>query len=241
MSSAKSPAKKVLVITGASKGIGKATASLFQEKGFRIINLSRSKPDLDNITHITADLSDASWIDQLGDEVLTAVGEPDELVLVHNAAMMNKDNSETVTPEVFQQVFQLNVIAASQLNQLLLPLMKTGSSILYVASTLAEKAVAGTCSYVTSKHAQLGLMRSTCQDLFGRGIHTAAICPGMTDTEMLREHAGNNADILADMASLSSYNRLVKPEEIAYTLFFCAQNPAINGTVLHANLGQREN
>ena len=99
----------------------------------------------------------------------------------------------------------------------------------------------GTCSYVTSKHAQLGLMRSTCQDLFGRGIHTAAVCPGLTDTEMLRNHCNNNETVLKSMAGLSSYNRLVKPEEIAYTLFFCAQNPAINGATIHANLGQREN
>lgn len=232
---------KTLVITGASKGIGKATACLFLEKGFRVINLSRSQPDLEGIIHISCDLSASEWIKQHSDTLLTSIGQPDELVLIHNAAMMNKDDTESVSPEVFQQVFQLNVIAASQLNQLLLPHMKPGSSILYVASTLAEKAVAGTCSYVTSKHAQLGLMRATCQDLFGRKIHTAAICPGMTDTEMLREHAGNDEAILASMAQLSSFNRLVNPTEIANSLFFCAQNPVINGAVIHANLGQKEN
>ncbi len=231
---------KTLVITGASKGIGRATASLFLEKGYRVINLSRSNPELDGLVHISADLSDASWVPQHGTNVVAAIGEADELVLIHNAAMMHKDDNETVTPEALAETFQLNVIAATQLNQLLLPHMNEGSSILYVASTLAEKAVAGTCSYVVSKHAQLGLMRSTCQDLMGRGIHTASICPGLTDTEMLRNHCNNDTAILADMAALSSYNRLVKPEEIAYTLFFCSQNPAINGAVIHANLGQRE-
>lgn len=233
--------KKVLVITGASKGIGRATASLFLEKGYTVINLSRSKPDLAGITHIPADLADPDWTKHHSQAILDAVGTADLLVLVHNAAMMVKDTTETASPQIMQQVFQLNVIAAVQLNQLLLPLMKAGSSILYVASTLAEKAVAGTCSYVSSKHAQLGLMRSTCQDLFGRNIHTAAVCPGLTDTEMLREHCNNDATVLASMAAISSYNRLVKPEEIAYTLFFCAQNPAINGATIHANLGQREN
>jgi len=232
---------KVLVISGASKGIGRATAALFLEKGYKVVNLSRSKPDLAGLIHINADLADASWVPQHGAQILKQVQGADTVVLIHNAAMMVKDNSETVKPEVMQQVFQLNVIAATQLNQLLLPQMKNGSAILYVASTLAEKAVAGTCSYVTSKHAQLGLMRSTCQDLFGRGVHTAAVCPGLTDTEMLRSHCNNDASILQSMAALASFNRLVKPEEIAYTLFFCAQNPAINGATLHANLGQREN
>jgi NAD(P)-dependent dehydrogenase (short-subunit alcohol dehydrogenase family) len=232
---------KTLVITGASKGIGLATASLFLEKGYRVINLSRSQAPLETLQHIPANLANPDWVTTQGPDLLNQVGNPDQLVLIHNAAMMVKDSTETVTPEILQQVFQLNVIAATQLNQLLLPRMHPGSSILYVASTLAEKAVAGTCSYVISKHAQLGLMRSTCQDLFGRGIHTAAVCPGLTDTEMLRQHCNHDPAVLASMAALSSYNRLVKPEEIAYTLFFCSQNPAINGATLHANLGQKEN
>jgi len=233
--------KKTLLITGASKGIGRATAALFLEKGYRVVNLSRSTPDLSGITHIPVDLANPSAVPQHAGNILKTVKDSDVIVLIHNAAMMVKDTTETITPEVFQKVFQLNVISATQLNRLLLPEMKTGSSILYVASTLAEKAVTNTCSYVSSKHAQLGLMRSTCQDLFGRGIHTAAVCPGLTDTEMLRDHCNNDDKILASMAALSSFNRLVKPEEIAYTLFFCAQNPAINGSTIHANLGQREN
>lgn len=232
---------KFLVITGASKGIGRATASLFLEKGYKVINLSRTAPDLKGITHITADLADAEWVPQHGKSVVSAVAGADLVVLVHNAAMMVKDTTETASAQIMQQVFQLNVIAAMQLNQLLLPHMKAGSAILYVASTLGEKAVPGTCSYVSSKHAQIGLMRSTCQDLFGRHIHTAAVCPGLTDTEMLRQHCNHDENVLKGMAAISSFNRLVKPEEIAYTLFFCAQNPAINGATIHANLGQREN
>lgn len=232
---------KILVITGASKGIGRATAALFLEKGYRVLNISRSPCDLAGIKHMAVDLAKADWPALHGQALLQAVSGTSQIVLIHNAAMMVKDTTETASPQIMQQVFQLNVIAAVQLNQLLLPHMQPGSSILYVASTLAEKAVPGTCSYVSSKHAQLGLMRSTCQDLFGRQIHTAAVCPGLTDTEMLRQHCNNDPAILANMAALSSYNRLVKPEEIAHTLFFCAQNPAINGATLHANLGQREN
>lgn len=232
---------KLLIITGASKGIGRATASLFAEKGYKVINLSRSKPDLAGIIHIKADLADARWVATHSTQLTDAARSADNLVLVHNAAMMVKDTTETASAQIMEQVFQLNVIAAVQLNQLLLPHMKAGSSILYVASTLAEKAVPNTCSYVASKHAQLGLMRSTCQDLFGRGIHTAAVCPGLTDTEMLREHCNHDEAVLKHMAAISSYNRLVKPEEIAHALFFCAQNPAINGATIHANLGQREN
>ncbi|MEX2366607.1 MAG: SDR family oxidoreductase, partial [Pseudohongiellaceae bacterium] len=125
-------------------------------------------------------------------------------------------------------------------NQLLIPKMQSGSSIIYVGSTLSEKAVANTYSYVVSKHAMVGMMRSTCQDLAGRQIHTACICPGFTDTEMLRTHVGNDNEVLEAIASGSTFGRLIKPEEIADTIWFSANNPVINGALIHANLGQVE-
>ena len=92
-------------------------------------------------------------------------------------------------------------------------------------------------SYVMSKHGMIGLMRSTCQDLFGRFIHTACICPGATETEMLVEYVQGNQDALKVMASTLSENRLITSKEIAEALYFCANNSVINGSVLHANLG----
>jgi NAD(P)-dependent dehydrogenase (short-subunit alcohol dehydrogenase family) len=82
------------------------------------------------------------------------------------------------------------------------------------------------------------MMRATCQDLAGRQIHTACICPGFTDTEMLRTHVP--ADAMDAISGMSAFERLVRPEEIADTLFWAARSPVINGAVIHANLGQVE-
>jgi len=131
------------------------------------------------------------------------------------------------------------VIAPALLNKLLLPSMKQGSSVIYIGSTLSEKAVAGCCSYITSKHAVVGLMKSTCQDAAGMGIHTACICPGFTETEMLKIHVGGSEN-LAEIAGMSTFGRLISPIEIADMIFFCAENAVINGSVIHANLGQVE-
>ena len=131
----------------------------------------------------------------------------------------------------------MNLVGPSILNQLTIPYMKRGSSIIYVGSTLSEKAVPQMSSYVTTKHGMIGLMRSTCQDLFGRFIHTACVCPGATETEMLQEYVQGNAEALEMMAGTLSENRLISPEEIASTLLFCSQNSVINGSVIHANLG----
>jgi NAD(P)-dependent dehydrogenase (short-subunit alcohol dehydrogenase family) len=109
-----------------------------------------------------------------------------------------------------------------------------------VGSTLSEKAVPNSFSYVLSKHAQLGMMRATCQDLMGRDIHTALVCPGFTDTEMLRTHLGDDPAVERMIAGMNSFNRLIKPAEIAELIRWAHHNPVINGSVLHANLGQKE-
>ena len=127
-----------------------------------------------------------------------------------------------------------------QLNRLVLPLMEPGSAILYVGSTLSVKAVANTCSYSASKHALAGLTRATCQDLAGSGIHTACVCPGFTETDMLRELAGHDAAALDGLAQHVTMGRLIDPAEIAETLYFCARQPVMNGAIVQANLGQIE-
>lgn len=231
---------RVLVITGASRGIGRAAAQVFLNDGYRVINLSRSSPRLDRVEHINADLADPNWTGLCATRLQQAVGQPAILTVIHCAGFLQKDSIGNLQVEDMHRVLQINVAASVQLNQLLLPMMKPGSSIIYIGSTLSEKAVANACSYVVSKHAVIGLMRSTCQDLAGQGIHTMCVCPGFTETEMLLEHVGNSQQILQDIAAGVTFGRLIEPEEIATTLHFCALNPVLNGAVIHANLGQIE-
>ena len=153
---------------------------------------------------------------------------------------MQSDNVENIDADNLREVLEVNLVGPSILNKMIIPYMNKGSSILYVGSTLSEKAVPQMSSYVTTKHGMVGLMRSTCQDLFGRFIHTACICPGATETEMLVEYVQGNKEALTMMAQTLSENRLISPKEIARTLLFCAQNSVINGSIIHANLGIQE-
>ena len=228
---------KHLIITGASSGIGYATAKLFQEDGYQVINLSRSKINLKNANHLTADLSKRDWSNEVSKKLSSILTDSSEISLIHNASMMQSDNIENIDIDNLRDIYEVNLVAPAILNKIIIPYMKNGSSILYVGSTLSEKAVPQMSSYVTSKHGMIGLMRSTCQDLFGRYIHTACICPGATETEMLQEYVQGNQEALDMMAQTLSENRLISSEEIAKTLFFCAKNSVINGSVIHANLG----
>jgi len=229
---------KCLIITGASSGIGLHTAEAFLKQDYQVINLSRRRCPLDAVTHINCDLSEPGFIEHIGPQLTSAVQSADEIVLIHNAAKLSNDSAVETASNALREVMEVNVIAPNTLNYFVIPYMQPGSSILYVGSTLAEKAVPGSFSYSTSKHAMIGMMRATCQDLAGRKIHTACICPGFTDTEMLRAHVPDEA--MERVAGMSAYDRLVDPDEIAKTLLWASASPVINGTVIHANLGQIE-
>lgn len=232
--------KNYLVITGASRGIGKATASLFIEQGWSVINLSRNACDLPLVINIHADLSVSNWFEPIIPVLHDALDSPTKIAVVHNAAVNQKNSVAEVTQADFCSALAVNLAAPIALNQCLLAKMLPGSSIIYLGSTLSEKAVKNAVSYVVSKHAVVGLMRSTCQDLAGRGIHTACVCPGFTDTEMLRQHLGNDETLLQSIHGRMASKRLIAPQEIAELIWFCANHEVINGSVLPAYLGQIE-
>lgn len=231
---------KAAIITGASAGIGSATARAFLDSGFAVYNLARRKCPIDEVTNFNCDLASGDSIDAAADHLEKVIEGCSQVALVHNASQIRKDRADQCASDDLRQVLAANVIGINSLNQHLLPLLPASSSVLYIGSTLSEKAVPGSFSYVVSKHAQLGMMRATCQDLLGRGIHTAMICPGFTDTEMLRTHLGDNADTMKAVAGMNSFNRLIEAAEIAELIRWAHHNPVINGAVLHANLGQRE-
>lgn len=229
---------KCLLITGASAGIGLHTAQRFVAEGYTVVNLSRRRCPLDAVNHINCDLATPGFLERISPQLTPLLQRSDHVVLVHNAARMNNDSAVETPSNTFRETLEVNLIAPNSLNYYAIPYMKPGSAVLYVGSTLSEKAVPGSYSYVVSKHAMVGMMRATCQDLAGREIHTACICPGFTDTEMLRAHVPDDA--MEDVRQMSAYNRLIDPDEIAECLYWAATNPVINGSVLHANLGQVE-
>ncbi len=229
------------IITGASSGIGAATAEQFVAKGFSVINIARRPSPVAGVINIAADLGCDEGALQAATEckahLMTGSGR---ITLIHNASLMLKDTANDCETQALMRVMAVNVLAVNTLNRELIGSMAAGSSIIYVGSTLSEKAVSGAYSYVISKHAQLGQMRATCQDLSGSGIHTAMVCPGFTDTEMLKQHLGGDVDLMREIGSQNSFGRLVKPEEIANVVVWAHESPVVNGSVIHANLGQKE-
>jgi NAD(P)-dependent dehydrogenase (short-subunit alcohol dehydrogenase family) len=231
---------KCLIITGGSRGIGEQTIKLFAKNNWRVINLSRTPCDIENVKNIPADLSNLHLSDQQIADIESELKQADQISIVHNAAAYRSDNIKNLTTETLHEVLNINLYAAVSLNHLCLPFMQKGSSIIYIGSTLSEQAVPNRASYVISKHAIIGLMRSTCQDLSENQIHTCCICPGIVDTKMVTENV--NLEMLNNFIQEKVImKRLIKPEEIADLILYCVDHPIINGSVLHANLGHRMN
>lgn len=231
--------KSLLIITGASRGIGKATAKKYQEHGWHVVNISRSKSAFADL-NIAVDLTADNWQQVVMQTLEPELKNPRKISLVHNAAMLATDTVEDVDQAVLEKNLQLGVVVPSLLNKLIIPFMQQPSSILYVGSTLSEQACPNAYSYIVTKHAVAGMMRATTQDLFGKPIHAACICPGFTETEMLQDRIGDNNEVWSQIKATVSENRLIAPEEIADLIYYAATHSVLNGSILHANLGQRQ-
>lgn len=225
---------KYLVISGGSQGIGKSVIASFIEHQWRIINISRNPCALKDVKNITLDLTELNWPIE---EITTSLSPASQICLVHNSGMCPSDTVFNINESEMRKTFELNVVAPARLNKIILPYMQKGSSIIYMGSTLSEIGVPKTASYIASKHAIAGFMKATCQDLDNTGIHTCCICPGFTETKLLRDRLKKNPELAEIIKQHITARRFVKPEEIAAFVWFCANNPAINGSVLHANLG----
>lgn len=231
---------KFLIITGGSRGIGKATIEKFLDNDWKIINISRSNCDIKSVINFNIDLSSSAWSTQYSHELVKAVAGASKIALVHNASIFNRDDIKSLDEQDFRNTLEFNLVSPLTLNKIFLPLMPAGSSIIYIGSTLSEIGVANRASYVITKHAMVGMMRATCQDLSGTGISTCCICPGFMNTSMLTDQV--EKPILDQIIKNKvTAGRLIEPAEIANFIYFCAENPVINGSILHANLGHIEN
>ncbi|HVH97927.1 MAG TPA: SDR family oxidoreductase [Enhygromyxa sp.] len=228
--------RPTVIVTGGSAGIGLAIVERFADLDYRVISLARRRCPVDTVESMLVDLGSSEAVAAALDKVRDRLPKRSHVHMIHNAAAMPTDTATDFDSRVFERTFRLNVTTAAELNAGLIPHMKPGSSIVFIGSTLSEKGVPSRLSYVTSKHAVLGLMRATVQDLFGTGIHCMMVAPGFTDTAMLQQGPG----LAQAVREMVSFGRLLEPEEVADIVVFGTRAPALNGAIVHANLGQRE-
>jgi NAD(P)-dependent dehydrogenase (short-subunit alcohol dehydrogenase family) len=248
MPDTKENARRTLVLTGASRGIGHATVKRFSSAGWRVITCSRHAFPEDcpweagPEDHLQIDLSDEANVERGIDELKERLDGGVLQALVNNAGISPKGEkgerlSSTTTPiEAWRQVFQVNFYAPIMLARGLFDELKRGHGSVVNVTSIAGSRVhmfAGT-AYATSKAALAALTREMASDFGPHGIRVNAIAPGEIKTEIL------SPDTEEKLAPTIPMRRLGTPEEVAKTIYFLCteQSSYVNGSEIHINGGQ---
>ncbi len=225
---------KVILVTGASRGIGAAVAKNLAERGAKIIvnyagGLQSAEETVQIIKSaggeaiaIQADVSKSDEVKAMFDQAIAHYGKID--VLVNNAGIMITKLIKDTTDEDFTRQFDINVRGTfNTLREAATRLADNGSIINF--STSVNRIMLPTYStYVATKAAVEQLTRVMAKEVGARGININSISPGPTNTALFT--TGKPQEVIDRLASLSAFNRLGEPEDIAQTVAFLASDDA---------------
>jgi 3-oxoacyl-[acyl-carrier protein] reductase len=228
---------KFIVITGASKGIGRAAADILVEQGWSVIGVARSSPRHFPGVFIETDLADENQTYALAKD-LAARG--DVFGIVNNVGLAKRETFGDVQPNVFTAIMDLNVRPALQLTQALLPGMRSaGFGRIINVTSLVTRGFAFVTSYAAAKAALESLTRTMAVELAADGITANAIAPGPTETELFRANNPSGSEGEARYLRSVPMRRFAQPEEIASAIAFLAGEKAafITGQTLFVDGG----
>ncbi|SHG56854.1 SDR family NAD(P)-dependent oxidoreductase [Bradyrhizobium erythrophlei] len=241
---------KTALVTGASRGIGRAGALALAAAGAQVlVHYGRGAKEADDVVAeiteaggradaIAADLAAADGASKLARQARSIVGDRLD-ILVANAGVLKVATIEETTVEDFDKLFAINVRTPFFLVQQLLPILSKGSSIVFLSS-LAARAVVGTePAYAATKGAIDTLVKHFALTLGGRGIRVNAVAPGVVETDMLNF---TKTDAGRDLAlGMQALKRLAQPDDIGGVIAFLASDNArwITGETIHVDGGSK--
>ena len=234
---------KVLVLTGASGGIGLATAEYFFQCGASIAatyNTNLAITELANTLDARAkrffvmqvDVAESESCLRFANECKERFGNID--FLVNNAAVLRMASVQNMTDALWREVMGSNLDSVFYICRSFLPVINNGGSIVNIASAAAHRGAVDHSAYAASKAAVLAFSRSLAREVATADITGNAISPGMIDTHML-DMLPN--DVLQSLKDESPFNRLGKPTEIAEAIgFLCSERSSfVTAETLHVN------
>lgn len=232
----KSLKRKVAIVTGASSGIGHATAQLFAKEGATVVVAARRQPELKALIEsikkegghavaIAGDVSEESFARKLVEETIEQFGQLD--IAFNNAGILGPMGSVTEMSKTdWNQVIETNLTSAFMAAKYQLPAMLSGGcgSLIFTSSFVGYTAgMPGMAAYAASKAGLIGLTQVLASEYGSQNIRVNALLPGGTDTAAAQEFA-NTPDALEFVANLHAMKRIAKPEEIAQSALYLASD-----------------
>jgi glucose 1-dehydrogenase len=223
---------RVVLITGAAGGIGRATVNLFVEKGWQVIGVDRAPygaPFPGEGWYIQSDISVGENMTRIFEQAQRYTGRLNGLV--NNAALQIAKPLLDTTVEEWDAVMASNLRSVFLGVKLAYPLFKAagGGAVVNVSSVHAIATSANIASYAASKGGLLAFTRAMAIELASANIRVNAILPGAVDTPMLRSSlgggrlgGGNMQERLDNLARKTVNGRIGRPEEIAHAIYFLA-------------------
>lgn len=228
---------KVAFVTGAATGIGRASALAFARQGASLalvdLDLAGAEATADAIRALggkaLAVRADVTIEAQVEAAVAATLAAYDRLDFAHNNAGKFQKVAPMVEipPEEWRRVLEINVTSAYLCMRHQIPAMlKTGGgSIVNMSSGAGLVGTKGAAAYGAAKHAVIGLTRSAALDYAAQGIRINCVCPGVIETNMMREVFGTSEEGRAAVVSMEPVGRPGQPEEIASAvLWLCSQH-----------------
>lgn len=224
------------LVTGGSRGIGAAVAEALAASGARVTVLGRDRAALDAVAGrtdglaVTADVTDAAALDAAMSAAEVRFGPI--AILVNNAGAAATAKFTAADDALWDRMIALNLTSVVRATRRVLPgmLERGWGRVITVASTAGLKGYAYVSAYSAAKHAVIGLTRSLALETARSGVTVNAVCPGYTDTDLVRdsvarlvERTGRPAEaLLAEMVAGNPQRRLIEPAEVARAVLWLA-------------------
>lgn len=246
---------KVVIVTGASSGIGRAAAQLFAGRGSTVVAVGRNEKELAALAtgvksktgsvriHL-ADMTEMSQLERIASETIYNHGQID--VLVNAAGIIKTGNIETTTLDDWDKMFHINLRSVFALSQKCLPhLIETKGNIVNVSSVAGTRSFPNILAYAVSKAAIDQLTRCSALELAAKGVRVNAVNPGVVVTNIhkrggMEEEAYN--DFLEHSKDTHPIGRVGTPQEVGELIYYLASDNAswITGSTYQIDGGRAQ-